>query len=381
MKSLKEYEKLIKEKEDELFILNGEKDSLLIKAGEIIYKISNEKTFKNEKQNLRQSADAVLSEITDLENTLRELLTEEEKKEELETERKKLLQETRNLKQEMNLLYTDMGREAWTLWNSGRFHNKQTESVLDELIKADEKIRAAEEAVYKEKNQLIKESGNLKNRTISILNKGRTLLLTGRKKTISANMEKLFLKTGKKIFNSTDCIFLEESSESGNIKNIYDKLKEISKRYENANSALDALEAEKRKFTAKISVSRRINAVEKELKLKRAALDISYRDLGEYIYGKEKPEVKSDGLNRIFKEINSLEKKRLEIIGEIEKLQKYIDLSEKENSIKSKEMQISKLEEDIKNKQQNLRKLKRELTHLVKERNLLKEEPDITESV
>jgi hypothetical protein len=381
MKTVKEYEKLIKEKEDELFILNGEKDSLLIEAGENIYRASNEKTFKNEKLNLWQSADVLLSEITDLENSLRKLLAEEEKKEELETERKKLLRESRELKQEMNLLYAEMGREAWSLWNSGRFHNKQTESVLDDLIKAEEKIRMAEEAVYKERNQLIKDSGNLKSRTRSVINKGRTILLSGRKKTVSANMEKLFLKTGKKIFNSTGCAFFDESSESGNIKKVYDKLKEISKRSEKINSALDAQEMEKRKLTAKISVSRHINAVEKELKLKRSALDISYRDLGKYIYGKEKPEVKSDGLNGIFKKIKSLEKKRLEIIGEIESLQKYIDLSEKELSRKSKEAQISKLEEEIKNKQQNLRKLKRELTYLVKEIDLLKEKQDETESV
>jgi len=381
MKTVKEYEKLIKEKEDELFILNGEKDSLLIEAGENIYRVSNEKTFKNEKLNLWQSADVLLSEITDLENSLRELLSEEEKKEELETERKNLLRESRDLKQEMNLLYAEMGREAWSLWNSGRFHNKQTESVLDDLIKAEEKIRMAEEAVYKERNQLIKDSGNLKSRTRSVINKGRTILLSGRKKTVSANMEKLFLKTGKKIFNSTGCVFFDESSESGNIKKVYDKLKEISKRSEKINSALDAQEMEKRKLTAKISVSRHINAVEKELKLKRSALDISYRDLGKYIYGKEKPEVKSDGLNGIFKKIKSLEKKRLEIIGEIESLQKYIDLSEKELSRKSKEAQISKLEEEIKNKQQNLRKLKRELTYLVKEIDLLKEKQDKTESI
>ena len=107
--------------------------------------------------------------------------------------RNDLKKEIRKLKTRKAPLYESIGRSAWESWKSGSYAGQDIEKALKDLIRAEERLHAARDAVCR---------SNLPRKKTSLLTKGKIRFLSEKSKLASAAMERLWGAAGRKVSES-----------------------------------------------------------------------------------------------------------------------------------------------------------------------------------
>lgn len=310
-----------------------------------------------------------LEEIRNLEDALRQILADDEKRTAITEEQKSLKVESRNLKNKESQLQEELARSAWDLWKSGRQVDVKMEEALDDLIKADERLNAAEDALYRNENDTGSKAAN-------ILSKGRALLLAGKKKNASAALDRLWGKAGSKIQDLVDLGKFADTPASTvavTLKALNDRRVEIGGRESILTADIEVLDNDLEKMPGKGGVRKRISWIEDSLQTKRGELDYAFQDLGRdwLNSGNPGPVNKDVDLRRKeWIEINQ----RIEILDQERKaFQAHKSYLESMSERDAKARQAEKLDKEVKSRQTELKDLKKELSVIEKKMAALKE--------
>ena len=203
--------------------------------------------------------------------------------------RNNLKKEIRKLKTREAPLYESLGRSAWESWKSGSYVGQDIEKALKDLIRAEERLHAARDAVYR---------NNLPREKTSLLTKGKIHFLSEKSKLASAAMERLWGAAGRKVSESVVIGKLAGSSMEEHItaiREIRQKKTDIRTQIEslvmeagnikagfpaNASSSVeDTLPGDAKRTVSSFRSQMRDN--ETRLRKKRDSLDSSYYLLAE----------------------------------------------------------------------------------------------------
>ena len=324
---------------------------------------------KDDPDSCVEAVDRASLEIRNLEESLRILLANEETRKTLLEEARSLKVESRNLKNRMESVYEDLGKASWELWKTGHQPNEHMEEALGDLIKADEKLHSAEVASFRIEKDKTKGAS-------TFLARGKALLLTGRKKTANAAINRQWSKAGRRIHASIDPESLKDSSASvpmATIKALDERVEEIRNR-ENAISAeIKSLEEALENLPAKGAPRRRVSLIETAIETGRSDLDDAFMALGKNWIGRNLKTAASGEVDKCRREwiaINERIGRWEEDIAVLTAHRDFLNLREERDRKAGK---VSHLEEEIKIRQASLRAARKELTGMEKEIAALEE--------
>ena len=304
----------------------------------------------------------ITGEIRDLEDTLRRLLADDEKRSAIQEEKKSLNVELRNMKNKEEPLLEELGRSAWELWKSGRQIDEKMEEALDNLVKAELRLHAAEDAMFRNEN----DTGS---KAVSILSRGKALVLAGRRKTASAVLDRHWGRAGRNLREIMPPEAFADTPAAvsfSTLKALSKRRNDIAERVKAIADETKALDAMLEDLPGKGGVSKRVTWIENALDKKRAELDDAFSDLGESWIGNTNGKSVDASVEKIKNEWTAINKR----IGVLEDEQKILsahsDYLESESLRDQKASQISRLEEEIKSRQAALKDLKKELAAIEK---------------
>lgn len=304
----------------------------------------------------------ITGEIRDLEDALRRLLADDEKRSAIQEEKKSLNVELRNMKNKEEPLLEELGRSAWELWKSGRQIDEKMEEALDNLVKAELRLHAAEDAMLRNEN----DTGS---KVVSILSRGKALVLAGRRKTASAVLDRHWGRAGRNLREIMPPEAFADTPAAvsfSTLKALSKRRNDIAERVKAIADETKALDAMLEDLPGKGGVSKRVTWIENALDKKRAELDDAFRDLGESWIGNTNGKSVDAPVEKLKNEWTAINKR----IGVLEDEQKILsahsDYLESESLRDQKASQISRLEEEIKSRQAALKELKKELAAIEK---------------
>ncbi len=304
----------------------------------------------------------ITGEIRDLEDALRRLLADDEKRSAIQEEKKSLNVELRNMKNKEEPLLEELGRSAWELWKSGRQIDEKMEEALDNLVKAELRLHAAEDAMLRNEN----DTGS---KVVSILSRGKALVLAGRRKTASAVLDRHWGRAGRNLREIMPPEAFADTPAAvsfSTLKALSKRRNDIAERVKAIADETKALDAMLEDLPGKGGVSKRVTWIENALDKKRAELDDAFRDLGESWIGNTNGKSVDAPVEKLKNEWTAINKR----IGVLEDEQKILsahsDYLESESLRDQKASQISRLEEEIKSRQAALKNLKKELAAIEK---------------
>lgn len=315
------------------------------------------------------SVTGTLEEIQKLEDALRQILKNEERRGTIQEEQKSLKVELRNIKNKENQLLEELGRTAWDLWKSGRQIDEKMEEALDDLIKAEERLNAAEDALSRNEN----DTGG---KTVKILAKGRAFLLAGRKKNASAALDRLWGKAGGKI---RDIVDLEKfvdtpvSTAALSLKALNDRRDEIIERESKLTADIEVLDNAFEEMPGKGGVRKRIAWFEDALEAKRGELDYAFQDLGRDWLNSGTPGQVNKDVDLRHKEWIDINKQIGILDGERKAFQAHKAYLESISERENKSRQVDRLNQEIKTRQNELKNIKKELSAIDKKLTAQKE--------
>ncbi len=246
--------------------------AVLTHLGQAVYDSEARKTLPEE---LIYPVDMAADKINTLEDSLRQLLETEELSTTLSEEKQSLNVELRNLRNKTQSCLEEFAKSAWEYWKTAQ-EPEELGEALEEIIKADDRIKAVDNAASRNA-QL---NGNWGG---SILSRGRALFLSGRRRTASTVMERLWGVVGRRIYENIDAqIFSNTSVEASAeaLKAIEVRKLEIQDSLLQLAAKNEDREAKLEKLPGKGSLRNRINMIEKMLKDDRISLDEALNSLG-----------------------------------------------------------------------------------------------------
>lgn len=365
MNDLKKLDKRIAGKKDAIASERENEDVILANLGQELY----EANFPKLPAETLEDVTRISGEIRDVENSLRRILADNEKRTELEEEKKFLKVELRNMKNRKESALEELGRTTWDLWKSSRQFGDEMESALEDLIKAEKRLHEAEDAAYR------MEGGN-KGRTATLFSRGKALLLAGRKKNASVNFERLWGKAGLIIFDSISAETFTDTPAAvpmASLKALQDRGKEIEGRLEAISAEFEALDSSLEDMPGKGGAKKRVSHIESLLELHRNELDEAYRELGRS-WTEMKPGTSvSAELKARRNELEAAENRIAGLEADISALkvhQEYL-IAESDRDVKAEK--TAALEETVKKQQAALKAAKKELASAEKACLALKE--------
>ncbi len=339
--------------------------SVLTNLGQAVYDSEARKTLPEE---LIHPVDMATNKINTLEDSLRQLLETEELSTTLSEEKQSLNVELRNLRNKTQSSLEEFAKSAWEYWKTAQ-EPEELGEALKEIIKADDRIRAVDDATSRNA-QL---NGNWGG---SILSRGRALFLSGRRRTASTVMERLWGVVGRGIYENVDGQIFSNTS----VETSAEALKAIEVRKLEIQDSLLQLAAKNEDREAKLerlpgkgSLRNRINIIEKMLKDDRSSLNEAFNNLGaawlntdvddEFIelggnYKKDWDEIR-DTIKNLEETKNSLDV--------------HCRYQEAETAWSKQVVRVENIDARLKKLQVQLKTARKELTALDKKRTKLKE--------
>lgn len=307
-------------------------------------------------------------EIRALEDSLRKLFAAEERGAAISDENKALNVELRNLKNKAQDNFDELARRAWDYWKSGRSAVGLGEA-LEELIAAEERLNTVQTAVSR--NERLNE-----NLGGSILSKGRALFLSGRYRTASSSMERLWGTAGAKIYGAVDMdefkgTAVEAVAEI--LKAIDIRKQEIQDRLLHLITEKTNIDADVEKMPGKGSIRRRMAWVEKALRGGRLVLEEAFRGLGEAWLDAGEGEPLSPEVEKHREEWDKVRERVSMLESEKHALEAHCEYREAESAWEKQSVRVQNLDAKAKKLQFQLKEAKKELSALDKSRNKLKE--------
>ena len=317
-----------------------------------------------------------MNEIRELEESLRSLLSDQERREAVGGERKALNVEFRNIRNRRTELHETLGRAAWSMWKSNR-HVENLETALAELIKAETRLHAAEDAAYRSERKPSAAS--------SIISRGRTLLLASRRRTASAALERLMAKAGSRVMELVETQALEDTpamEAAAALAALKVREEEITARREDLNQEEKTLDTAMDELPGKGGIRRRTAWMERHLDGLRGELDDILQNLAEWWLesdaaepGDTPPEVKKSA-----DELTELEQQIARLESAAEALEAHRELKETEDKRARQAAAVESLDAEIKKRQANLKSAKKTLAATDKKlEQMRKELPDLPE--
>lgn len=319
---------------------------------------ANGKPLKKQHSAVKKISDDILG----LEESLRKLLADDEKRTSLQEEQKALKVELRNIKNKEEPLFEELGRSGWDLWNSGRDIHEGMEEALDDLIKAEVRLHAAEDAVFRTE----KETGN---KAVRLLTKGKAFLLAGRRKSASTALDRLWIPVGEKLYRGISAEAFSDTSAAVSfsaLDALNQRRDEISDRVIVLTNETDVLDTSLEELPGKGGVKKRMNLIETSLEKKHNQLETVFMELGRLWIDKTdgKP---SDAVVEKRKREWVAVNHRISVLEEEQKaFTAHIEYLESEELRMEKAGQITTLEEEIKSRQSTLKVLKKAMTGIEK---------------
>ncbi len=305
----------------------------------------------------------ISDEIQNLEKSLRKLLADDEKRSVIQEEQKSLKVELRNMKNKEEPLLEELGRTSWELWKSGRTIDEGLEEALSDLIRAEERLHAAEDAELRSGN-------NSGSRAAKFILKGKALLLAGRRKTASSALERLWERAGRNLCESIPPEAFSDTPaavSASALKVLSDRRDEISRRTAALTEDFKALDSSMSEIPGKGSVRKRVGWIENSLELSQNELDVAFRALGKtWLENNSGRKSSNTAVEQHKKEWTALNRRITTLEDEQNAISAHREFMESEESRDFKAGQVSKLEEDLKSRQIVLKGLKKELTAIEK---------------
>ena len=311
----------------------------------------------------------ITGRIRDLEESLRRLLADDEKRSALQEEKKSLNVELRNIKNKEEPLFEELGRSTWELWKSGRIIDERMEEALDDLVKAELRLQAAEDAMFRNE----KDSGS---KAVSIISRGKAFFLAGRRKTASAALDRLWGHAGRKL---REMIIPEAFTDtpaavsSSTLSALSRRRDEITERVKALTGETEVLDSTLEELPGKGGVHRRVAWIENALDKKRIELDDAFRNLGEAWLGNTSGKSVPAAVENRRNEWTAINKR----IGVLEEERKAFSAHREYSEFKAlrdkKAIQVSKLEDEVKSRQAELKSLKKEMLTVEKNLSVQKE--------
>jgi hypothetical protein len=313
--------------------------------------------------------DKVIGEIHKLEDALRRILADEDKRVAILEETKSLKVELRNMKNRELPLLEELGRTAWEVWKSGHQINDGMEEALDDLVKAEERVHTAEDALHRNENGIGGKSAN-------ILSRGKAFLLAGRRKTATVALDRLWGRAGGRIRDMIAAeLFVDTpaAAPSMALKALSARREEIAAMEMSMTEKNDALDAALEEMPGKGGARKRVAWIEDSLETRRTELDDAFKVLGREwldVNGGKKADSGVEKRRLEWVEIN----KKIQLLNDEQNaLKAHLDIIDSETLRDNKAGQVSRLEAEIKSRQSELKELKKELSAIEKKLAIQKE--------
>ncbi len=346
---------------DESIAAEREQEAIILaNLGQSVYDsgLADNKSLKKYQKTVGEIND----EIHNLEDSLRRLLVDDEKRIANQEEVKALKVELRNIKNKEEPLFEELGRSSWDLWKSDRSVHDGMEEALDDLIKAEVRLHAAEDAVFRTEQ----ETGN---KATKLLIKGKALLLAGRRKTASTALDRLWGRAGEKLSRDIPAASFSDTPAappSSSLEALRKRREEISRRVSELNDESSVLETALEDMPGKGSVKKRVSWIESRLETIHNNLDGAFRALGK-AWVDQSGTKSSDAVVGKWKKDWAEVNKRISILeAEQNAISTHMEFLEAEEARDAKAGEVGKLEEEVKSRQSVLKSLKKELSAMEK---------------
>jgi len=368
MSERKKLNKGITAREEAIAAEREQEAVILANLGQSVYDADSE-VFKDSGV-FTKNISGIGDEIRNLEDFLRRLLADDEKRNAFQEELKSLKVELRNIRNKEEPLFEELGKSAWELWKSGRSLHENMESALDDLIKADARLHAVEDAVLRTEQEV-------ENKAVKLLTKGKAILLAGRKKTAASALDRLWNRAGEKLSRTVPSESFSDTPAavpSATLEALGKRREEISERVEVLNNETAALDAALEEMPGKGGVKKRVSWIEDSLENKHNELDVAFRNLGEAWLTQSKGKISDPNVAKWKKEWSEADR-RISVLQEEQKsLSAHLALLDLEEVRGHKAGQVSEQEKEVKSRQAVLKGLKKELAVLDKELAAQKEQ-------
>lgn len=310
----------------------------------------------------------ITTQITEIEDSMRQVLANEERSMVLSDEHKVLNVELRNLKNKVRVELEELGRNAWEYWQSGQNFDG-LEDALGDLIKSRERLDSVENAVSR--NETL--NANLGG---SFLSKGRAFFLAGRQKAVASTMERLFGIVGSRIVESLDMERFQEQSKL--IEKTWNTLQSIEARKNEIKERLFLIVEEREQLAGdwenlpgKGNARRRSISLEKILDTKRVSLDNAFFDIGKAWMELPKvnppnPEVEKlkNNCDEVRNNIHSIEEEKTILKATLEYRNLEGERNNQELNVQVLDAKVKKFQEQLKNAKKQLSKLDKQLDEM-----------------
>lgn len=317
-----------------------------------------------------------MDEIRELEESLRSLLSDQERREVVGGERKALNVEFRNIRNRRTELHETLGRAAWSMWKSNR-HVEHLETALSELIKAEMRLHSAEDAAYR---------GERKPSAVSsIISRGRTLLLASRRRTASAALERLMAKAGSRVMELVGPQALDDTpamEAAAALAALKVREEEIAARREELNREEKTLDTAMDELPGKGGIRRRTAWMERHLDELRGELDDILRNLAEWWLqsNTSEPRDTPPEVKKSAEELTELEQRIARFESAAEALEAHRELMETEEKRARQAAAAESLDAEIKKRQASLKSARKTIAAIDKKlERMRKELPDLPE--
>ena len=345
----------IAQRDESIAELQEQKSVIFANLGQLL--VENEKKPTDDLKTLYGAIANLVSDIHDIEGSLRRVLADDDRRRSLDDELKVVSDELKSLHIKQEAASEDVGRAAWDIWKAGRLTDNRYQEALADLVVAEEKLRGAEDSLYRHEQN----PGNDK-RAENILAKGKTLLLKSRKRIASAAFNRLWGPAGLKLLEIAD-----RSDSAGtplvSAMATFDALAAQEKELLSKQSLLKgesaAISADIKELPGKGGVKRRQSLLENSLDDKRSGLEEAYRQLGRAWFESSGSEKSPVVLTRRRNEIEDTNRRITEKEEEKAALQARVTLLELESRRIEKKAAFDRLEIEVQQKQAMLKDRKR----------------------
>jgi len=360
MKDIKKLKKEILIRDDRIASEREQESIILANLGQSVY--SSGSADVEALKDLKNSVSGMDKEIQGLEDSLRRLLVNEEKRAAGSEEMKSLKVELRNIKNKEEPLFEELGRSGWELWKSGGSIHENMEKALEDLIKAEARLQAAEEAVFRTEH----DPGN---RAVRLLTKSKAFFLAGRRKTASSALDRLWNRAGEKlqkqipsdVFTGTPAALPASTLEA-----LDKRREEIIGKLSDLKQEIEALDNELEKMPGKGGGKRRVSWIESSLEDKHNELEDVFRELGRLWLEQSGGKSSDTAVEKRRKEWLAVNRRIRKIEEEQNAFRAHIEYLEISRSGKDKADQVELKAEEVKNRQAELKALKKELSSIEK---------------
>ncbi|OQX29099.1 MAG: hypothetical protein B0D92_05485 [Spirochaeta sp. LUC14_002_19_P3] len=350
----------IKQIERDIAVERENESEVLTNFGKAIYELGGSEGLG---ENILTAIANAKDEIAEFESCHLQMLEMNKQIESINEEKKLLNSELQIIKVRILDYQENLARKALEFWQSG--HGiKELDHALEDIIKAKERLNGINDDVVRHE-RLTEKLGS------SILSRGKSFLLSGRRKSAIHSMERLWVSTGAKIYETVDMSALQGTK----IEDAARELKAVSNRKQEINTQLlnyaamrEKIDADLDPMPGKGSLSRRIGWVENALTQSGKVLDSAYRELaelwlsgeGESVLNTDAAKLKDDW-EAVRGRIAKLEANRQALVAHYNYLEIELNRNRQNERVLQLDDKMSKLQDQLKQAKKELSVLDKKL--------------------